>query len=102
MIAMEVRIPAGIDSLDSFCQWARSPEFPSVGRYSYLRDEIREDLSKEQLFTHSRVTLRISSVLDALITTHAMGYFATDRMLLRNELAAFAAEPDGMFISYTS
>ncbi len=56
----------------------------------------------EQLFTHNRVKLRIASALDALITSEDLGYFVADRMLLHNEFADFATEPDGMFISYAS
>ena len=51
----KVRIPAGIDDLESFRRWARSDEFPERGRFAYLNGELFVDLSMEDYFPHTRV-----------------------------------------------
>jgi Uma2 family endonuclease len=99
----DVRIPVEqFTDLAAFCRWAKSPEFPTGGRFSYFHGEFWVDLSMEQLFTHNRLKLRINAALDALTTADKMGYVAEDRMFLRNDRVGFATEPDGMFVSMAS
>jgi Uma2 family endonuclease len=96
----DIRIPAGIDDLESFRRWARSKDFPERGRFAYLGGEIWVDLSMEQLFTHNRVKTRISSVLDELTASADLGYYFSDGMLLSNPDADLSTVPDGLFVSY--
>jgi len=38
VIGGQLRIPA--DSLESFCRWACSPDYPEQGWFSYLHGEV--------------------------------------------------------------
>ncbi len=100
VIEDRVRIPAGIDSLEDFRQWARSDDFPEQGWYAYLNGEIWVDLSMEQLFTHNQVKTQFTMVLGSLAGTRKLGYFFSDRTLLSNVAADLSTEPDGTFVAY--
>jgi len=56
-----IRIPGKAASLETFRRWARSPDFPARGRYSYLRDEVWVDRSAEELYTHNQVKGQVAS-----------------------------------------
>ena len=99
----DVRIPVEeLTDLEAFCRWAKSPEYPTRGRFSYLHGEFWVDLSMEQLFTHNQVKAEFSEILCRFVKADRSGYFCFDRMFLRNDLADIATEPDGMFISFAS
>jgi Uma2 family endonuclease len=93
-------IPADVVDLDSFCHWAFSDQFPEHGRFSFLRGKIWVDLTMEELYTHNQVKGAIGSVLWGLVASTNRGLYILDRMLLRNDAAVLATEPDGMFVSY--
>jgi Uma2 family endonuclease len=95
-------IPGWVGDLKSFVTWAASPEFPPVGRYSFICGQIRVDLSPEQLFVHNRLKLRITTSLDTLVSSLGLGYVFTDRARLRNKAAALSVEPDVSFVSFSS
>jgi len=95
-----VRIPAGIDDLDSFRRWAKSDDFPQHGRFAYLRGQIWVDLSMEQAFWHNQVKAVIAVVLFRIVRSGGLGYFFTDGMLLSNLDADFTTAPDGIFVSF--
>src|SRR5687768_136433 len=93
-------IPAWVGDPKSFLRWADSPAFPTVGRYSFIRGQVHVDLSLEQLLIHNRLKVRITSALDTLATTFALGYVFGDRARLRNTVADLSVEPDITFVSY--
>jgi Uma2 family endonuclease len=96
----EVRIPAEVVDLDSFCRWACSPQFPQRGQFSFLHGEIWVDLTMEELYTHNQVKTEFTSVMRGLVKLIALGLYLADGMLLRNSEADLSTEPDGMFVSY--
>lgn len=93
---VQVRIPA-IGSLGAFRRWARSPQFPERGWFSYLDGELRVDLSMEQL-VHNLIKLCFSTDLTMLARQQKTGTYLGDRMLLTNLVAGLSTEPDGMFV----
>jgi hypothetical protein len=93
-------IPADVVDLDSYCRWACSDQFPQHGRFSFLRGEVWVDLSMEEFFNHNQVKEEIGRVLGGLVRADKLGRYIPDRMLLRNDAAGLATEPDGMFVSY--
>lgn len=95
-------IPFGIADLDSFCQWAESDSFPRRGRFSFIRGQVWMDLEMEQVFFHSLLRLRFGTTIDQIILAEKLGYFFTDRVLLRNDRADLSTEPDGLFFSIQS
>jgi Uma2 family endonuclease len=97
-----VQIPAGIADLDGFRRWAKSAEFPRRGRFAFLRGKLWVDMSMEQAFSHNRVKLRFTSVLDEMVRAGESGYVFGDRMLLSNPTAGVSNEPDVMYVSFAA
>jgi Uma2 family endonuclease len=100
VIEDKVRIPIGINTLDSYRKWARSSEFPEQGRFAYLNGEIQVDLSMEQPFTHNRLKTKITTALDMLVDELGIGEVFSDGMLLSNPAANLSTVPDAMFVSF--
>jgi Uma2 family endonuclease len=92
-----VRIPPLSDQ-EAFRRWARSPEFPERGRFSYLNGELWVDLSMEQLFSHNRVKPKFAAVLDGFVDAEELGYYFSDGTLISHP-AGLSTEPDGVFVS---
>jgi Uma2 family endonuclease len=95
-----IRIPGKAASLETFRRWARSPDFPARGRYSYLRNEVWVDMSAEELYTHNQVKGKVASVLTLLLEDVRIGRFFHDRVLVTHVAAALSTEPDGTFVSF--
>lgn len=95
-------VPGSIVDLESFSEWVDSPEFPEVGRISFIHGDVVVDSSMEQLFTHNNVKQRITSTLDALVTALGSGYVFSDRARLHNVVAGLSVEPDLMFVSFNA
>lgn len=100
LIEENVAIPAEVKDLVSFCHWATSDQYPERGQFSYLRGTIWVDLTMESLYRHNQVKAEFTDVLRALTKAQKLGRFIPDGMLLRNNVADLATEPDGMFVSY--
>lgn len=100
----QVEIPDGIQTLDSFCEWAASPTFPERerGRFSFLHGKVWMVKDMELLFLHNLLKLRIGKVGDSIAVEEHLGYFFTDGALVKNAIAGLATEPDGLFVSYES
>ncbi|MBX3439820.1 MAG: Uma2 family endonuclease [Planctomycetaceae bacterium] len=98
----EVRIPDGIDSLEAFRRWAKSDEFPEVGRFSFLEGELWVDDMPEQLFTHNSVKVEIGSVIHRLLKSDRRGRFFGDGSLVTNVEAGLSTEPDGTVVLFES
>ena len=97
-----IRIPGRAASLKAFRKWARSDDFPSRGRYSYLRNEVWADMSAEELYTHNRVKGKVVSVLTMMLEELRLGQFFHDRVLVTHVDAGLSTEPDGTFVSFES
>jgi len=102
MFSSPAQLAHKITDIDSFCEWAASPEFPRSGRFSFINDTVWVDLTMEQPFTHNRLRLRIATVLETLVTEQNLGYLFDDRLLYRNDVAGLATEPDLLFVAYES
>ena len=98
----QVPVTAKIKDLESFRRWAKSPDLPRHGWFSYLASEVWVDVSLEELFTHNRIKTAFSSVLAKLVRSEQRGYFFSDRTLLSNVDADLSTEPDGAFVSFAS
>jgi Uma2 family endonuclease len=95
-----VQIPAGITDLDGFRRWAKSAEFPRHGRFAFLRGNVWVDMTMEQAFSHNRVKVRFTTVLEGIVEGDGFGYVFGDRMLFSNPAAGVSNEPDVMFVSF--
>ncbi|MBI4601163.1 MAG: Uma2 family endonuclease [Planctomycetes bacterium] len=95
-----IRIPGKAASLEAFRRWARSRDFPTRGRYSYLRNEVWADMSAEELYTHNRVKGKITSVLTMLLENVRLGQFFHDRVLVTHVEVGLSTEPDATFVSF--
>jgi Uma2 family endonuclease len=92
-------IPAWIDDLASFRRWAVSDESPDKAHVFYLAGEVWIDMSKEQIFSHSRLKQKIYQVLGILADRNKLGKFFPDGLLLTNAEADLSGNPDGTFVS---
>lgn len=97
-----VRIPASAATLDGFRAWATSDDFPQRGRISFFEQEILVDMSPEEMETHSKVKLEITTVLYRLIQKLKIGDFHIDRTLVTNRAAELSTEPDGAISLWAS
>jgi Uma2 family endonuclease len=94
----KVRIPGWVVDLSTFRRWVHSGETPEKLRAQFLNGEVWVDLFMEEAFTHNLVKNALYLTLIPL--TEEMGLFFSDGMLLTNDDAGIATEPDGMFISH--
>ncbi len=93
-----VTVPGTVKNLQSFRDWAKSEHFPDTGRICYL-GEVWIDLTMEQAFSHNRLKLAISKVLDDIGETPPDGTYFTDGMLLTNIPADLCTVADGVYVS---
>ncbi len=97
-----VDIPSGITDLSAFRRWAHSDEFPETGRICFLDGRVWVDMSKEQVFTHNQLKQEFNLVLGGLVKAQRLGRFFPDGVLLTNDRAQLACQPDGTFVSRQS
>lgn len=97
-----IRVPTSVNSLAGFRRWAKSPQFPERGRFSFIGGELFIDMSPEELETHNQVKAESSSTLYRLITRLDLGNFYPDGTLVTNPAADLSTEPDGTFVSWES
>jgi Uma2 family endonuclease len=98
----EVHIPDGINTLAAFRRWLRSDGFPDAGRICFLQGQPWVDMSKEQIFTHNQVKQEFNLVIGSLAKTEGLGRYFPDGMLLTNDHANLASQPDGTFVTNRS
>ena len=92
-------VPAGVTDLASFDRWVDSPDFPSRGRFSFLRGAVWADVSTEDALTHDCARLWVGLALGMITRNLDLGNYFGDRVRLRNEEVGFSTEPDGLMIS---
>ncbi len=94
-----VYIPDGIGELKAFRQWFHSPEFPDAGRICYLDGQVWVDMSKEQIFTHNQVKQEFNLVIGGLVKSRRLGRYFPDGLMLTNDRANLACQPDGTYVA---
>jgi Uma2 family endonuclease len=97
-----VVIPDGISDLDAFRRWVHSEDFPEAGRISFLHGDVWVDISKEQVFTHNQLKQEFNLVIGGLVKAQRLGRFFPDGLLVTNDRAQLACQPDGTFVSRQS
>lgn len=99
--AFPLWVPTGaVASVDAFCDWATSDEFPEGFRISLIDHKLVIDMSPEEFETHNKVKTEFSAVISRLARELDCGEYCSDGMLLSNEAAGLSTEPDGMFVSW--
>ena len=93
-----VDIPAGISDLPGFRRWVHSDDFPDTGRICFLDGRVWVDKSKEQVFTHNQLKQEFNLVIGGLVKSQRLGRFFPDGLLLTNDQAQLACQPDGTFV----
>lgn len=83
--------------LAGFRRWVLSPRFPEKVRASYIDGEIEVDMSPEEAHVHNNPKSQVCGALHYWIETHDLGQVFFDGMMLVNEAAEVANEPDFMF-----
>src|SRR5262249_10609566 len=68
-------IPAWVTDLSSFDRWVDSPEFPSRGRYSFLRGAVWSDTSTEDALTHDCAKLWVGLALGMVTRSRDLGNY---------------------------
>lgn len=96
---VSVSIPSWVVDHASFRRWFYMPDFPEQGCVSFLNGEVLFDMSHEQIFSHNRMKMVISRVLDSLATRRKIGVFYPDGLLLSHLGAEVSNNPDGVFVS---
>lgn len=94
-----ISIPSWVIDLPSFFRWLDATDLPEKLPVRFLRGEVYVDLKMEELFSHNLIKTELTTTLWSLIKAEELGLYVSDGMLLANETAEFATEPDGMFIS---
>ncbi len=97
-----VDIPNGISDLSGFRRWVHSDDFPETGRICFLDGRVWVDMSKEQVFTHNQLKQEFNLVIGGLVKSQRLGRFFPDGLLVTNDRAQLACQPDGTFISRQS
>jgi Uma2 family endonuclease len=92
-----LKIPASVSDLAAFRRWVRSRHFPEKARASYIAGEIAVDMSAEEAFSHNSPKTAVTLAVGNWVERYDLGQIFTDGMLLVNEKADIANEPDLMF-----
>src|SRR5204862_1303475 len=90
----------GVTNFRSFVRWTDSEHFPTVGRFSFICGKVWMDLSMEELFTHGRLKVRVTSALESIVTSLDLGYVFSDRTRFHNLINELSVEPDVLFFSF--
>lgn len=94
-----VHIPDGISNLAVFRSWFHSEQFPESGRICYLDGQVWVDMSKEQIFTHNQVKQEFNLAIGGLAKSRRLGRYFPDGLLLTNDRANLASQPDGTIVT---
>jgi Uma2 family endonuclease len=98
----KITIPGWIDSLEAYRRWAESDDYPQSGWVSYLDGKIWVDANMEEFLAHNQVKYAFNGMFFNLLAQEPTGRFVPDRMLLVNEAANLATEPDGLFFLWAT
>lgn len=95
-------VPPEAHRLDGFREWATRPDFPEKTRVYFNKGAVCIDMSNEELETHCKVKLAISTALDVLNAELDLGDLYPDGVLLTNAAAEVSNNPDGLFVLWES
>ncbi|MBX3400191.1 MAG: Uma2 family endonuclease [Gemmataceae bacterium] len=96
-----IEVPEWVVDFDSFGEWRFSDDVPEKLKAHYVRGRVWvEDM--EEIFSHNKVKVAITSALDAIARTENLGTYFQDGVLLSNEAADVRNEPDAIFVSAES
>jgi Uma2 family endonuclease len=98
----EIEVPDGLTDLDSFLRWRHAEGVPEKLKAHYHRGRVWVDLHMEELFSHNQVKAALGLTLAGIIASEDLGLYIPDGVLLRNDAADLATEPDVMFVSHGS
>jgi Uma2 family endonuclease len=96
VIGRRLRIPGSALTLDGFLRWAHSPRFPERGKVSFVNGEVHLEMSLEEVRTHNSVKRDLIVDLTPEARRRDLGQVFVDGVLLVNEAAELATEPDLM------
>lgn len=100
ILSEQIRIPSWVNDHEAFRRWARSPEFPERGRFSYLAGDLWVDLSRESLMENQiKGAIAMCLCMDPRANR---SFYLVAGMLLTNLDANLSTEPDGMYIANAS
>jgi Uma2 family endonuclease len=97
-----VTIPASVFDLAGFRRWVQSPHFPEKLRVSYIAGKVEVDMSPEEAFSHNSPKMAVTLALGNWVEGFDLGQIFIDGMMLVNEEADLANEPDLMFCRWES
>jgi Uma2 family endonuclease len=99
---IEIHVPGSVADIDSFRQWADSPEFPKEGNIWWLCGGVWADMSKQQAYSHLDVKGAIFAVLYFLVKQGRIGRVFSDGFHFTNYEADVSGVPDGLYFSRES
>lgn len=97
-----LRVPLTACTLDGFVDWVTSDDFPPFWRVSFLGQELFITMSPEELETHNKVRLTVTSTIYQLVNELDQGEVFTGGTLYTNEAAGLSTESDGLFVKWES
>ncbi len=97
----ELVIPDEVTDLASFREWVHSGDLPEKTAVHFIANEVWVDLT-EEVHTHNAIKMAIYVTLGALAREESLGRVFADGVLLTNDRADLACEPDAMFVSAES
>lgn len=87
-------------TFDAFREWYTSDEAPDRGRFTFVDGGVIIDMSPERIDAHNQVKQAINLSIGSLVRQRDLGQYFPDGVLITNEYAGVANEPDGTFASW--
>lgn len=97
----EIELPFWVNNLDSFRRWVHSGDLPEKLKGHFIDGEVWVDFM-EEAFSHNQIKLVITLAVAGFVRAERSGRVFVDGMLLTNDYAQLACEPDLTFASAES
>jgi Uma2 family endonuclease len=94
-----VSVPDWVTDINAFRRWMEDNDLPEEARAWWLKGEVWIDMSGEQIFTHARLKLVISTALEVLTQGENLGIMLPDGVMLSNFAGDISGKPDGLFLA---
>ncbi len=95
-------LPRGALTYAGFIDWVSSDDFPEKLRVTYFDGEVSIDMSEEAIGSHVAVKTAVYRTLLPLVSDEDWGEIYTDGILLCNEAAGVANNPDGAAVRWAT
>ncbi|MDO8680809.1 MAG: Uma2 family endonuclease [Acidobacteriota bacterium] len=82
--------------------WVTSDAYPERVRTTYVRGEVRVEMSPESIEAHNKVKAALTAALVSFVHQHDLGEVYLDGALVTNEDAGLSCEPDLTFVSWAA